>query len=127
MLDTYNKEKMIATLIVIMMVSMVILSFSRNLPMFLLVGSLFGMGLAFFMPASLAYALEYSGSSGGPAVATFNASYDLGVALGPAVTGLIVPFTGYPGMFLGLSLICFINLCYFHFYARTRYRVMTTV
>jgi MFS family permease len=124
-LDTCNKEKIIMTLVVIMMVAMVILSFSRNLPMFVLVGLLYGTGLAFFMPASLLYALEYRGSSGGPAVATFNASYDLGMALGPAIMGLIVPLTGYPVMFLSLALICFINLCYFHFYVRKRRNVLS--
>ena len=125
-LDTHNKERMIMILISIMMVSMVLLPFSRNLPMFIFVGLLFGTGLAFFMPASMAYAFEYSGSSGGPAVATFNASYDLGMALGPAVMGLVVPFTGYPGMFLSLALISFINLCYFHFYVRKRCSLILT-
>jgi len=125
-LDTCNKEKMIMTLISIMMVSMVILSFSRTLSMFIFAGFLFGTGLAFFMPASLAYAFEYSGSSGGPAVATFNASYDLGMALGPAAMGLIVPLTGFPGMFLTLALISFINLCYFHFYVRKRCSMVLT-
>lgn len=119
-LDAWSKERIILTLIAIMMIAMVILSFSKSLSMFLLVGSLFGTGLAFFMPASLAYALEYARSSGGPAVATFNASYDLGVALGPAAMGLVVPHTGYPGMFFLLALICFINLGYFHLYVRKR-------
>jgi len=125
-LDTCNKEKMIMALISIMMVSMVMLSYSRNLTMFIFVGLLFGTGLAFFMPASLAYAFEYSGSSGGPAVATFNASYDLGMALGPAVMGLVVPLTGYPGMFLALALVSFINLCYFQFYVRKRCSAVLT-
>ncbi len=123
-LDTYNKEKMIVTLILIMMVAMAILSVSNNLPMFIFVGLLYGTGMTFFMPASLVYALEYSGSSGGPAVATFNASFDLGVALGPAIIGLIVPLAGYPVMFLSLALVCFINLCYFQFYVRTRRNVV---
>ena len=118
--------RMILTLIVIMMVAMVMLSFSNNLPTFIFVGLLFGTGLAFFMPASMVYAPEHSGSSGGPAVATFNASYDLGIALGPAIMVLIVPRTGYPVMFLSLALVCFANLCYFHFYVRKRRNVVPT-
>ncbi len=119
-LDTYDKGRMIVALILIIMVAMIILSFSTSLPMFIFVGLVYGAGMAFFMPASMLYALEYSGSSGGPAVATFNASFDLGVALGPAVMGLVVPLTGYPVMFLCLALISFINLCYFQFYVRKR-------
>ena len=125
-LDTYNKEKMIAALIVIIMAAMVLLSFSKNLPMFIFVGFIFGTGMAFFMPASMVYALEHAGSSGGPAVATFNASGDLGVALGAAIMGLIVSLTGYPLLFLSLALICFINFCYFQFYVATRRNVVPT-
>jgi hypothetical protein len=45
---------------------------------------------------------------------------DLGMALGPVIMGLIVPFTGYPAGFLCLALICLINLFYFQFYVRRR-------
>ncbi len=125
-LDTCDKEKVIVTLISIMMAAMAILSFSTNLSMFIFVGLLFGTGLAFFMPASMVYALEYAGSPDGPAVATFNASYDLGMALGPAVMGLVVPLTGYPAMFLILASISFVNLGYFQFFVRKRRKGMPT-
>jgi hypothetical protein len=45
---------------------------------------------------------------------------DLGTALGPTVIGIIIPFTGYPRMFLCLAFIYLINLCYFQFYVRKR-------
>jgi MFS family permease len=61
-LDTYNKEKMLLTFIFISMVAMVILSFSKTLNMFILVGLLWGAGATFFMPACMAYALEYAGA-----------------------------------------------------------------
>jgi predicted MFS family arabinose efflux permease len=119
-LDTYNKEKIILTLILISTVAMVILSFSKNLPMFIFVGLLWGIGAAFFMPACMAYGFEYAGSSGGSAVGTYQAFMDLGIALGPVIMGIIVPLTGYPIMFLCLAFICLINLAYFQFYVRRR-------
>jgi predicted MFS family arabinose efflux permease len=122
-LDTYNKEKIILTLILISMVAMVILSFSKTLPMFIFVGLLWGIGAAFFMPACMAYGFEYAGSSGGAAVGTYQAFMDLGIALGPVIMGIIVPFTGYPIMFLCLASICLINLAYFQFYVRRRHNV----
>jgi predicted MFS family arabinose efflux permease len=125
-LDTYNKEKMLLTLILISMVAMVILSFSKTLNMFILVGLLWGAGATFFMPACMAYALEYAGSSSGAAVGTYQAFVDLGMALGPVMMGLIVPLTGYPVAFLCLALICLINLCYFQFYVRRRNNVALT-
>jgi MFS family permease len=99
---------------------MVVLSFSRTLPLFIVVGMIWGVGSAFFFPAAMAYALEYAGSSDGTTVGTFRAISDLGSALGPVFAGVILPFTGYRMMFLSLALICLLNLCYFQFYVRRR-------
>jgi MFS family permease len=84
------------------------------------VGILWGGGAAFLTPTFLAYALDYSGSSGGPAVGTYQAFQDLGMTLGPMVMGIIIPFTGYRAMFLCLALICLIDVMYFQFYVRKR-------
>jgi len=118
--DTYSKEKIILTFISTSMIAMILLSFSKTLPMFVLVGLLWGTGSAFFYPASMAYAFDYADSSGGPAVGTFRALSDLGVAIGPAIMGMIIPLTGYRTMFLCLALVCLINLSYFQFCVRER-------
>ena len=60
------------------MIATVILSFSTTLSMFIFVGLLWGVGSAFFYPASMAHAFEYAGSSGGTAVGTIRALMDLG-------------------------------------------------
>jgi len=112
--DAYDKEKIILVCISMATVSMIILSFSRTLSLFILVGMIWGAGNAFFFPASMAYALEYAGSADGPAVGTFRAISDLGSSLGPVIMGLVVPFTGYNKLFLLLAFICLINLCHFH-------------
>ena len=57
---------------------MVILSFSKTLPMFIVVGLLWGIGQAFFVPALMTYGFDYAGSSGGAAIGTFRAFTDLG-------------------------------------------------
>ena len=119
-MDTCNKEKLIVTFLPSMVVILIILSLSKTLPMFIIVGAFWGIGAAFFVPMSMAYALEYSGSSDGAAVGTFRAISDLGLGLGPVVTGIIIPFTGYPVMFLCLALICLINMSYFQFYVRKK-------
>jgi predicted MFS family arabinose efflux permease len=120
-LDTCNKEKMILSFIFISIAALVILSFSKNLTMFILVGMLWGIGAAFLTPVCMSYAFEYAGTSSGAAVGTYQASMDLGLALGPVIAGLIIPFTGYPIMFLCLAFICFINMGYFQFYVRRRH------
>jgi len=126
-LDACSKEKIIPTFICISMVAMFVLLFSRTLPMFVLVGLLWGLGGAFFYPASMAYSLEYVGSSGGTAVSIYLVLMDLGMALGPVIMGTIIPLTGYRPMFLFLALVCLINLCYFQFYVRKRRNVAPTV
>ena len=121
--DTYSKEKIILTFICTGMISMVILSFSKTLPMFIVVGLLWGIGQAFFVPALMTYGFDYAGSSGGAAIGTFRAFTDFGQALGPVIMGLIIPLTGYRIMFLCLALVCLINLCYFQFYVRKKHNV----
>jgi MFS family permease len=117
-LDTRSKEKILLTSMSIAMLAMVTLSFSKTLPMLIVVGMLWGTGSAFFFPACLAYALDYSGSSAGTAVGTFRALSDLGVAVGPITMGIMLPHMGYRIMFLALALIFLINICYFQFYVR---------
>jgi len=118
--DTYRKDKIILTLICMFVITMMILSVSKTLPMQVLVGALWGIGVAFFVPASMAYSLEYAGSSSGTAVGTFRAFTDFGQAVGPVVAGIIIPLTGYRIIFLCLALICFINLVYFQFFVRRK-------
>ena len=123
-LDTYDKEKIILVLTLISSVAMVILAFSKSLPLFVLVGFFWGAGAAFFMPACMAYALDFAGTSSGAAVGTFQALTDLGMALGPVIMGAIVPATGYPVMFLCLASVHFIGFCYFQFYVRRKRRIV---
>jgi predicted MFS family arabinose efflux permease len=125
--DTYSKEKILLTFMCTGMITMVLLSFSRTLPMLIAVGLLWGIGHAFFVPASMTYALDCSGSSGGPAVGTFRAVSDLGHAPGPVIMGGIIPLIGYRAMFLCLALIYLINLGYFQFYMKKIGKVAPTM
>jgi predicted MFS family arabinose efflux permease len=119
--EMWRKEKIILTFILVSMTALVILSISRALPMFIFMGMLWGTAAAFLFPACMAYALEYSGTSGGTALGTYQAFMDLGLALGPVIMGIIIPLIGYRAMFLCLALICIINFCYFQFYVRKRH------
>jgi predicted MFS family arabinose efflux permease len=119
-MDTCNKEKFIVFFTSAITVLLVALSFSKTLPLFLIVGSLWGMGTAFFVPISMAYSLDYAGSSSGTSVGTFRILQDLGLGLGPVAMGTVIPLVGYPMMFRSLAFVSFINFCYFQFYVRRR-------
>jgi MFS family permease len=117
-LDSFSKEKVIFSCLFVLMVAMVVLSVSTTLPMLVVVGFIWGIGGAFFFPTAMSFVLERAGSTDGTAVGTFRAVSDFGVALGPTIAGLLLPFSGYRLMFLSLAVVFLISLCYFSFYSR---------
>ncbi|RPJ08477.1 MAG: MFS transporter [Deltaproteobacteria bacterium] len=114
-LDRYQREKILLPCVITYIIAMVLLAFSKTLPMFILVGAIWGAGNAFVFPALVAYTIDLAGASRGPAMGTFTAACDLGVGLGAMVMGLILRLTSFPTMFLSLALVGAINLGYLLF------------
>jgi MFS family permease len=112
-LDMYSREKVLLPCLVAQIVAMALLAFSRNLPMFMLVAVIWGMGNAFLYPSLVAFATDLAGSSRGPAIGTYLALSDLGAGMGSVIMGIILQWTSYPIMFLSLALTGAINLLYF--------------
>jgi MFS family permease len=119
-LDIYSKDSIILPSLALCATSMVILAFSKTLPMFIVVAVIWGSGHALLMPALMVYALDRAGSSSGLAMGTFTAVSDVGIFLGPVAMGIVVHLAGYQIMFLCLALIGIINLCCFHVFVRKR-------
>jgi MFS family permease len=118
--EVYRKEKIISTFLVVAAAALVALSLSRTLPMFILVGVLWGIAAGYLIPACMAYALDYAGSSDGTTIGTYQAFMDVGLAVGPVTMGIIVQFAGYRFMFLCSAFVCLVNLGYFLLYLRKR-------
>lgn len=121
-LDSWSKERLIIIFMSVSAMAMILLSFSRTLPMFVFVGMLWGTGSAFFFPATMAYALDNAGSSGGTAVGTLRVLTDTGLSLGPVLMGLVIPLTGYRIMFLALALLYVAIIAYLKLYLAKRRR-----
>ena len=119
-LDLYSREKVIFPCLITYILSMIILAFSKTLPMFILVATIWGAGNAFLFPALVTFVLDLAGSSRGPALGTFTAISDLGVGVGAVITGIILRWTNYQVMFLCLAFIGTLNLLYFIFFIRKR-------
>jgi len=96
LLDLYSREKVILPCLFIYILSMVILTFSKTLPMFILVAADLGDWNAFLGPALIADALDRVGSSAGPAMGTFTAISDVGLTTGPVIMGIVLQSTSYP-------------------------------
>ena len=120
LLDLYSRERIILPCLTTYIISMLILAFSKTLPMFILVAVIWGIRHAFLIPSLVVYVLERVGSSPGPVMGTFTAITDLGVSLGPVIMGILVHTAGYPIMFLCLALTGVINLSYFYFFVRKK-------
>ena len=119
-LDMYAREKVVIPCFIGIIASVVALTFSTTLPMFILVAIIFGTGWAFLYPSLVVYAVESSGSARGPGMGTFTALADLGAGIGPMIVGMILEWTNYPIMFLSLTLIGGINFFYFDYTVRRK-------
>jgi MFS family permease len=117
-LDIYDKEKVIMPCLITVIISIVLLTFSATLIMFILVAVILGAGWAFLYPSLLIYALDHSGSARGPAMGTFTALADLGAGIGPMIMGIVLQWTNYPIMFFCLTLTSIINFIYFYYVIR---------
>jgi len=117
-LDVYKREKVLLPCLISYVIAMIILAFSKTLPMFILVAVIWGAGNAFVFPALVSYAIDLAGASRGPAMGTFTAACDLGVGLGAMIMGVILRLTSYQTMFLSLAFTGVINLSYFLFLMR---------
>jgi MFS family permease len=119
-LDLYQSERAIPPMLATCVISMVLLPFSKNLPMFILVGMIWGVGNALLSPAVMSYALEQAGSSKGPAIGTYTLLSDLGLGLGPVIMGVIIRLSSYPTMFFCLAFTGVINIIYFYLFVRRK-------
>jgi len=119
-LDLYSRDRVIPSLLAMSVISMIILAFSKNLSMFILVGVIWGIGSGLLTPAVMVYALDRAGSSKGPAVGTYTLLSDLGLGLGPVIMGIVIRLSSYPIMFLCLALTGVINLIYFYLFMRKK-------
>ena len=118
LLDLYRREKIMFPCLIAYIISMILLAFSKTLPMFIIVAVIWGVGNSFLYPTLVAYALDHAKSSLGPTMGTFTAIADLGSGMGSVMMGIILQFTNYPIMFLCLALTGILNLLYFHFFIR---------
>ena len=121
LLDAYDKDKMIYVLIAGFIFVMAIVACSETLPMLVISGVLWGTAAGFLMPTLMATAMDRVGPTArGSAVGTYTALYDLGIAAGPVMAGVVTRFAGYTGMFVGLILVEMFNLACFHVFVRQR-------
>jgi MFS family permease len=118
--DIKTKEKVIFPCLVALIIAMILLTFSKTSPMFMLVAVIWGMGHAFIFPLLTNYTIDHASSPKGPVIGTYTALSDFGSGMGSVIMGIILQLTSYPVMFLCIALTGIINLNYFYFFVRKK-------
>jgi len=121
-LDLHSRDRVILPCLTTFIIAMIILIFSKTLPMFIVAALVWGIGHAFVFPALAAWTLDRAHSSPGPVMATFSALDELGTGLGSVIAGIILRLSGYPMMFLCLAFIGVLNIAYFYLFVGRRRR-----
>jgi predicted MFS family arabinose efflux permease len=119
-LDRYSREEILFPCFINYITAVLLLAFSKTIPMFALIAVIWGAGTAFAYPTLVALTLDLCGPNRGPAMGTFTAFTDLGVGLGAVIMGMVLSVTNYRTMFLCLTLIGLINFLYFNSFVRKR-------
>lgn len=113
-IDLYSRKKILLPCLASYVIGMMVLAFSKTLPMFIVVAVITGAGHAFLMPCLMAYALDLAGVSRGPAMGIISAMGDLGMGVGPVLMGIILRLANYQIMFLSLAITSLVNFVYFY-------------
>ncbi len=90
--------------LICLLISMILLSFSMSLPLFLLAGVFYGIGFGATQSSLQTMALvSVPRERFGAATATFFTGFDSGIGIGTVIAGLISTAVGYAHMYLILS------------------------
>ena len=114
------REKVIFPCLSLLIIAMIVLTFSKTSPMFMVVAVIWGMGHAFIFPSLMNYAIDRASSPSGPVIGTYTALSDFGSGIGPVIMGIILELTSYPAMFLCSALAGFIGLLYLYSIVRKK-------
>ncbi|MGM0887155.1 MAG: MFS transporter [Bacillota bacterium] len=109
MFDMKGENAVIYPSLLLFAVGMVILSQSHHGITLLIAGALIGVGYGTFQSSCQAISIKEAPSNRmGLATATFFTMYDFGIGVGPFLLGFLIPFTGFKGLFIGMSVFAFV-------------------
>ncbi|MDP9738297.1 UNVERIFIED_ORG: MFS family permease [Bacillus sp. B2I3] len=109
MFDVKGENAVIYPSLLLFAVGLVILSQSHHGITLLIAGALIGVGYGTFQSSCQAISIKEAPSNRmGLATSTFYTMYDFGIGVGPFLLGFLIPFTGFKGLFIGMSVFAFV-------------------
>lgn len=115
MFDVKGENAVIYPSLLLFAVGMVILSQSHHGITLLIAGALIGVGYGTFQSSCQAISIKEAPSNRmGLATSTFFTMYDFGIGVGPFLLGFLIPFTGFKGLFIGMSVFAFVLIAIYY-------------
>ena len=116
-IDKYGEARLVYTGNAAALLGILLLVFAHNVPCYLLSALLLGYSFGAVQPSLQTMAMHaVAPDRRGAASSTFFVSFDLGIALGGFIAGLLIKWTGYDAMFVIIGLSCAISGIYYNIY-----------
>ncbi|MFJ7683130.1 MFS transporter [Peribacillus butanolivorans] len=115
MFDVKGENAVIYPSLLLFAVGMVILSQAHHGITLLIAGALIGVGYGTFQSSCQAISIKEAPSNRmGLATSTYFTMYDFGIGVGPFLLGFLIPFTGFQGLFIGMSILSFVLIVIYY-------------
>lgn len=116
MQDRYGDNVVIYPTLGLFAAGLVVIGMAPNGTVLMLGGALLGLGFGGLLPSGQVIAVSLAPDHRvGTATATYYLMLDLGSGLGPMVLGLLIPHTGYHGMYGLLAGVVVVAMALYHF------------
>ncbi len=119
LIDKYPRPNVVVFSAIPMLIAVAMLAFTQNLVQLILVAILYGIGLAFLLPAAQAFLIDrVQKEERAKALGVFFSFLELGIGGGAIVLGLVAEYYGYRSAFIVASLIGACGIGFFQYGVR---------
>lgn len=116
-IDKYGEARLVYTGNLAIFLGILLLVFAHNTPCYILSALLLGYSFGAIQPSLQTMAMHaVAPERRGAASSTFFVAFDLGIALGGFLAGVLIKHLGYDNMFLIIALFCIISLAYYYLF-----------
>jgi MFS family permease len=116
LLDVKGDNIVIYPALLMFSLSLFLLSQARNSFVLLIAGALVALGYGTMLSCGQAIAIKVTAKHRvGLATSTFFICFDIGMGIGPFLTGMIVPIVHFRGMYVILAIMIFLSIILYYF------------
>ncbi|MDO4163463.1 MAG: MFS transporter [Bacteroides sp.] len=118
-IDRYGEARLVYTGNAAIIIGILLLVFAHNTPCYILSALLLGYSFGAIQPSLQTMAMHaVSPERRGAASSTFFVAFDLGIALGGFLAGVLIKYFDYDTMFLIIGLFCVVSWAYYYVFGR---------